>query len=564
MRQAWYFGAGGIAIFAILLWALISGNRPSPPAAPETAPAAPVIQQQASISPAPSVPIELILLPDGDIRAVADSVRIGLAYVSPDAGAAAPLGVDEEPEQAGTDSYYDLASVERWEMAPTELLEDGRVKVGPLLLPHADRYSLQARGEDGLRYYAETFSPEAVPDTITPVVGAGIRVHVATEGTRVLLRRLAPSAQAAVWQPLQAWFAPELLEAFSEAPLPIINGEVLAPFSPDPVKITLEVGGVEAESRTLALQAGRIADVRFDPASQLAAASMSMDLELEFVRTQDGTPIQGLGVDWTSGRAAQSETTDARGRVLFARMDRRQIHQFNLQATALVEGLPEWPEHRPLELAPNDLAKSDMSGRVVRHRVELTPLRWLIARVPIEVSSVTPNRSSPYPIHVLQRKQGGGWSDSAAAHFVEVPEGLAVSIAESGTYRVVTAVSPWRVLESTSIHVAESPPQRVEFPGVQGHNVTISLLGNGEALAGASAHISGPLENLPPAVLQADRRGRIVLSGVTASWIHVEVPGGDQLEVSLFGAQAVADFGLYQGERMIRDSAESMGGKVRP
>lgn len=545
MKRTWFMWVAGIAVLALIGWAIAIRDT-APAAQPDVGPAIAEVREPAD-SPPPVV-IELLLLPDGAVRAVPGSVRIGLGYVSADDAARAPASLDAQGPQADVSRYDELAVTARWVSAPAQLLADGRVRVGPLHLPRADRYILQARGEDGLRFYMAGFPPSAVPSTVEPLVGAGLRTHVASDGTSVLLRRAVPSTPPAAWQRLQEWTAPELLEAFSEQPLSVRNGQVLAPLAPGPVEIILEVNGVEAERRILSLPEGRILDVHFDPTSQAVARAVSMDLELEFIRQGDGDPVQGLRVDWLSGRMHQGQTTDARGRVKFTGVDRQQVHQFNLQATTPKGRLPEWPERRPLQIAPDDLTESGTPGEVVHHRVELASLRWLIAKLPSEARRASPSRRSPYPIHVLQRQQNGRWADVSADHFIATPEGLAVSIAEPGTYRITAALSPWRVLESSAARINGSAKQTVDFAITRGSDVTMSVMRDGKPLASAPVHIIGPVGHLPPAVLKADDNGRVTLTATTVPRVRVEVPGSDQIEVRLAGPKALVDFGFRRSE----------------
>jgi hypothetical protein len=547
MKRPWTWAGAGIGVLALVGGAIaLRGEAPSPGQA--QAPAAAPLQAAPPIGHPPAVLVDLVLLPDGPVHAVSGSVRIGLGFVSDDNAATAPAGPGLEPQQAGPSRYDELATPTRWIAPPAELLADGRVRIGPLRLPHADRYTLQARGEDGLRYYAAAFIPAAVPVSVAPIVGAGVRAHVTVDGTRLLFRRVESSAPAAIWQRLQEWVAPAVLEAFNEQPLAVRNGQVLAPLAPGAVEIVLEVDGVEAERRRLSLSPGQITDVQFDPTSQKVAQAVSVDLELEFVRQGSGKPVSGLQVTWLSGRTQQSAVTDAGGLVRFAGLDRQQAQQFNLASSPSAGELPEWPELRPLQIEPEDLVGSDAPRETIRHRVILAPLRWLIARAPADANRTRADRRSPYPIYVLQRQRAGRWMDAAADHFIEVPEGLAVSVAEPGLYRVAAAHSPWKVLESSSVQVTDAERSSVAFSGARGTSVEMTVLRDGKPLAGAPVHIIGPVGHLPPEVLKANANGRVTLAAATVPSVRVEVPGSDQIEVPLSGKRVLADFGMQRSE----------------
>lgn len=539
---------GGVAVVVLLGWALALRGAGTPVAAPrlEGTAAAPA----AAAAPAEAATrIELLLLPDGPVRAIPGSVRIGLAHVSEDDAARAPLHMNGQAEQAGPRDYHALATVTRWLAAPAQLLDDGRVRVGPLLLPPADRYVLQARGEDGLRFYAARFAADAVPARVAPVIGAAVRTRLSGPGGQVLLRRreaATATADAAIWQPLQAWAAPGVYEAFGEQPLPVRDGQVLAPLAPGPVELVLEVDGVEAERRSLTLQAGRIVEVRFDPEAEAVARAVSIDLELEFVRSDDGAPVPGLQVQWLGGHMPRQAATDAQGRVRFQGLDRQAVQAFDLLAPPRDgDALPDWPESWPLQLDPEVLAGTGSPRELIRHRVELTPLRWLVARSPPRRSAETRGRS-PYPIHVLQRERDGAWQDVRAAHFVATADGLAVSIAEPGRYRVATALSPWQVVVSSGAQVRDAARAYAHYPAARGSDVSLTILRDGKPLAGVPVHLVAPLGTLPPEVLLADSRGSVRLGAATVPRVLVEVPGSDQIEVRLAGPTVLADFGLQR------------------
>lgn len=548
-KRAWAAGTAGlvaVAVLAVAVWRLASDGGEV--AVPAVAVGAVTSGAPARTAPAPTVPLEVLLLPDGDVEAIPGSVRIGLAQVSVDDASAAALGAEGAAEAAGATRYQALATVTRWVPAAAQRLADGRVRVGPLRLPAADRYLLQARGDDGLRFYSADFDAGTVPATLAPMVGAGLRIQGVSGNAGVLLRRVEGSDPSPPWQRLQAWSAPELLEAFDETPLAVADGQVLAPFAPGPVDIVLEVDGIEAERRSLTLPAGRVTGLRFDAMNQAVAAAVSIELELEFVRRGSATPIQGLRVQWLGGREPQDRITDASGRVRFTGVDRQRAQPFNLIASTPAGGLPEWPELRPLRIAEEALAGTGAHGERVRHRVELAPLQWLIARLPPQLHQRRPDRNSPYPIHVLQRQHGGGWTDTSADHFIPTPDGLAVSIAEPGTYRLASALSPWQVLESSPAVFGEQERQSVDVAGIRGADVTMSVRRDGRTLAGAPVQVVGPLGGLPPARLTADAGGRVRLPSTTVPWVEVEVPGSDQIRVLLDGPRALADFGTGRSQ----------------
>ena len=103
-------------------------------------------------TPAPTG-FQTLLLPDGGIGARADSVRIGLGLISTEDARSYQDWLEAGSQGAGPAERSELATVERWLAVPATRRADGALLVGPLPLPWADRYDLQARGEDGLHFY---------------------------------------------------------------------------------------------------------------------------------------------------------------------------------------------------------------------------------------------------------------------------------------------------------------------------------------------------------------------------------------------------------------------------
>ena len=538
MKRTWVLAGAGAIALALVLWRVAGrddGAMPvavAPPPAADTAVAAPV---------AADVVLDVLLLPDGAVGALPGSVQLGFGQVARDAAASAPT--TREAEQAGPRRHADLADIAHWQPLAAQALPDGRVRVGPARLPRADRYVLAARGADGLRYYVADFTAATRPRTVVPLVGAGLRVHTGPGTAQMVLRRVPSAPPAAAWQGIQAREAPAVLAAFGEQPLPVADGAVVRPLAPGPVEVVLQVDGVEAERRLVTLPAGGIVDVRFDPVQLAVARAASADLELELVRQGSGTPVGGLQVTWLDGPEATLRTSDARGRVRFAGIDRHRAQRFNVQATLPAQGLPEWPELQVVEVSADDLAAGGDAG-VLHHRVALRPLQWLVARLPRDAARMQRSRGAPYPIHVLQRQREGRWVDAEAAHFVETPEGLAVSIAEPGTYRVATVVSPWRVLESEAARGGDGRRAMVTVAGTRGTDVTLTLLHAGRPIVGVPVLATAPLRGLPPVSLRPDANGRVVLPGATVPRLRVEIPGGEQVDVALTGPRTTVELAV--------------------
>ena len=551
MRRGWLWAGAGIAVLALAGWLAVGQRDPATGGAtvdhgsdaelagPASDPVRPMPRQAAQGSR-----FQTRLLPDADVGADPTSVRIGLARISPEDAAAYDEWVLGGAEGTGPASVDELATVERWVPAPAQRLNDGSVLVGPVELPAADRYELQARGTDSLHYYAAAFAWADAPPSLPPVVAAGLRVHRDPAGAgdaRVLLRRVASDPAADHWQRLLEREAPELLAAFDEAALPIAMSQVLAPLPPGRVDVVLQVDGVEAQTLPVTLLAGQVTDVTFDPLAEAVASAVSVDLELEFVVRGSDEPIEELNVTWFGPRGETVQSSDASGRVHFEGLDRVRTHRFTLQAEPPADGLPRLPELQPLEIAFGDDASSP--GRLQQRRIELPQLAWIVAHGG-PPSPGTTVRRSPYPIHVLQQQRDDAWADVAAAFFIQVEDGLAVSVEHAGTFRIATVISPWRILYSTPASMRDGDPDEmhpVDLDDRPGHATEITLLQRGIAMPNTPVRLRGPTRGLPPERMTTDARGQLMLDGVTVPTVWIEVADGPERAVQVRGATVIVD-----------------------
>ncbi len=508
---------------------------------------APAASTTDSEQPAPSG-IEIQLLPDGVVGARADSVRIGLAQISAEDARVYQEWLDGGSQGAGPAERSELATVERWAPATATRNPDGSVSVGPLALPFADRYDLQARGDDALHFWLAAFTAPAPPATISPTIAAGLRIqHGLPPGSaaRVLLRRVGEPQDAPRWQHLLAREAPALLAAMNDSALTVAPGQVLAPLPPGPLTVILEVDGVEAQRLAVQLAAGAISDVRFDPLVAEAVRSLSIDLEMTFQVEGTREPIGQVKAVTETANGEVARESDERGRVLFENLDRQRQARFNLSFPRAEGGLPSWPEQRALELDLDTLAQaataSPAAGKRMRvsKTVELRPLQWLLASVGGFPLTTQRSVGDPWPIFVLQREQDGLWADVSADYFLTVPEGLAVSIESSGSFRVAAVHRPWSVHYSTAADNRRPNADgryRVELDRLPGRAVELTVLHQGRTLAHAPIDVRGPIRGMPDPSLETDASGRLQLEAVTVPSVRVEVPGFEVAEVPLRAA----------------------------
>lgn len=548
-RFAAWIGVG-LALGAVLLFALRwrDGHRDVPTPSGATTSAVQGGTGEGGISG-----LRIRLLPDAGVSAYPASVRVGLANISPDDLAAYRAWERGGREGAGPGDLHDLAQVTRWTNAPSTPLADGSVEVGPLDLPPADRYVLQARAADGLRFYEARFARTDAPASLRPRVAAGLRVRApAAARTSVhaglLFRRVEGGADEAAWQPLIRREAPAVLDAYDDTPLEIDAGAAgnvaIAPLPPGDVDVVAVIDGVESERRRVRLSAGRYADFAFDAGAVELGAALSTTLVLRLVERDSGAPVTAPTVVWDSPQGERRFRPDARGVVRMAGIDAsaplslQALFPLPASPSFLIDALPTWPERVPLAI---DLG--DAPPATVEKTVELAPLRWLQVDVPgVEVPR-RPRAESPFPVFVLQRREDGVWRDARADAFRPLAGGMAVSLDRDGPVRVAALLAPWRVATGPTVEVRTGEARyRTRIDTTAGHRVVLRLVADGRPLAGAPVQVIAPLRGVPPLTLIADGDGRIALDGATVPSVRVEVAGYAQAEARLDRATATIAF----------------------
>lgn len=488
--------------------------------------------------------LRMRLLPEGGVSASTASVRIGLAYVSPDELAAYQAWLRGGAEGAGPREFEELAAITRWLNVPATLNAEGVVVVTPTRLPAADRYVLQARANDGLRFYEASFTREDVPAEIAPRVAAGLRLRAPahTDGARLLFRRVEGSQDAA-WQSLMHREASAVLDAYDERPLPVAADAVVAPLPPGPLDVIAVIDGVETERRRVMLSAGRLTTFEIDADASELAAALSTTVALRLVEKGSGTPVKDATVVWSSPRGERSLRTDGSGSVRIEDIDPLLPLPIDIRIAPpktpsfLVDALPSWPERLPMTL---DLGDDPVNAGVIARTVELEPLRWLIVETPGIDIPRRPRVGDPFPVFVLQRREGAVWRDSSADYFRPVADGLAVSLDRPGTVRIAAVLAPWTLRFSDAVEIGDASAEtryrtRVAATGVRRVRLRITSDDN-RPLASAPVHLLPPLRGVPPKTLTTDRTGQLVLDNVTEPVVLVEVPGFEQVRVRLDAA----------------------------
>lgn len=489
--------------------------------------------------------LRIRLLPDGGVSASPDSVRIGLASISPDELAGYQAWLRSGGEGAGPRSLEELAAVTRWLNVPATLAADGVVVVGPAELPAADRYVLQARAGDGLRFYEASFTREDAPAELRPRVAAGLRLRAPRQAAgeaQVLFRRVEGS-QDAQWQSLMRREAPAVLDAYDERALPVAAETLVAPLPPGPLDVIAMVDGVETERRRVTLTAGRLLTFELDPEVSGLGAEVSVALALRLIEKGSRALVKDASVIWSSPRGERVLPADGSGVLRIEDIDPLQPLQIEIRfalpksPSFLVDTLPSWPERLQMTL---DLSRDPVNAGVIAKTVELEPLRWLIVETPgIEIPR-RPRVDNPFPVFVLQRRQDAAWRESQADYFRPVPGGMAVSLNAPGTVRVAAVLAPWTVRISDAVEVGDATTDarlRTRISAGGGRRVTVRVSAANRPLAAVPVHVLSPLRGVPPKTLTTDGAGRLVFDDVTEPGVLLEVPGFEQIRVPLDAAE---------------------------
>jgi hypothetical protein len=482
--------------------------------------------------------LRLRLLPDGGVSALPTSVRIGLASVSPDDEAAYRAWLRGGREGAGPREHADLATVTRWINAPASLRADGSVEVGPMILPAAQRYVLQARAGDDLRFYEANFARENTPAELRPRVAAKLRVRAprGVDGMGVLLRRV-EGGEDAVWQSLLRREAAAVLDAYDERAIAVTTETTIAPLPPGPLDVVAVVRGLESERRRVMLTPGREAVLDLDAEAAELGAALATTVVLRLIDAESGAPVRDALAVWSSPRGEVRVRPDAAGIVRLEGADVSAPITLELWFVSsgppsfLIEALPRWPERMSLRIEPGE--ERVIGGRLEK-TIALQPLRWLIVETPgVEVLR-RPRVADPFPVFVLQRAQGGAWRDASAESFRPVEEGVAVSLDAPGRARVAALLSPWQVTYSDAIESRVGVSrQRTRLRIADGSTVVLRVAAEARPLTFTPLQIVSALRGVPPKTMTTDATGRIVLSDATVSSLRVEAPGFEQTEVAL-------------------------------
>ncbi|MFN7781954.1 MAG: hypothetical protein ACK5PG_04375 [Lysobacterales bacterium] len=462
-----------------------------------------------------------------------DTVRVGLARVSEEARARHLLWLQSGAQGAGPTNVGELAEVQRWVELPALRLPDGRVQVGPADVPEAQFYLLEARGSDGLRFYRSRFSGVDIPSEIAPITAAGLRLRTDVDDPRLRLQllRRAEAPPTGQWHALLVSESPHLLALFDEAGLEVGPDTELLPLAPTSFDAVAWLGQVEIQRSTLHFAPGRITELALDRVRIEDAKRRVIDLVIEVLDMTSGQPVADVSVTFPGPKGEALHRTDSAGMARWSGLPAGHQAWLSLEFPDVEQvGLPRWPSRKlvPVVLPMAENAPSDGTHR---ETVEVSPLNWLVLSGEGRRSG-PPTRGQPYPVYGLQRDQEGEWEDLGSDHFVPMPEGLAVSIAEPGIYRVFKAESPWSVAFSQALvfdaHQAQTR-QSASLDRPVRRDISVRLVDAFQRpLIATPVMVSARLRGLPAVEITTDQTGLLDLTAATDQSVVVSVSAGEQ------------------------------------
>ncbi|WP_240360728.1 carboxypeptidase-like regulatory domain-containing protein [Pyxidicoccus caerfyrddinensis] len=509
--------------------------------------------------------------------------RVGAAFISEEDRRTWEAAKREGGGGAGPERLEDLANVAEWRPAVVTPSASGGT-LGPEPVPVANRYRVLAWEPDGTFWWGD-----GVPESVEGLVDLGVLRARRPTGVRVRLAGARPeqgpfsvrlervvdadsrvAERASKILPVVAHAAPVVAAALRDGtPVPLQEGVRAAPADTAarsegalvPSRAGAHVAPVGASARSentsVSLISGagetQLLPLPPDPAVRLWLRSASgreggpVEVALREGRVE--TVVLDVDALFPGGVGG---TVTLRGRVLLEGSDRPPPGARLLgpegEAVALepdgrftAPGLPSWQASRftvQLEAPP--------SGRPVspaRHEFEFTPepgatdaevtwrvpvYRWLVLRMEgFTRAQLQARARRPYPVFLLQRRDGDGpsWLTHPADVFQDEEDGVAVSLLQPGTYRVLAAASPYEVHASTSAELGGNATERTVSVQVDEGGVPceVHVTVAGAPVYGALVTSASTLGSLPPARGRTDAEGRWRLGRVRADSLHLEV-----------------------------------------
>lgn len=466
--------------------------------------------------------------------------RVGAAFISGEDRLQWEADRREGHRGAGPERLEDLANVADWQpVAVTPSASGGTL--GPVPVPAAPRYRLLAWEPDGTFWWGDLVPGEVPPSgeldagTLRARRPTGVRVRLAGAlpehgvfSVRVE-RAVAPDPRdaehASELLPVVRHAAPGLAAALVEGTfVPLAPGgedTPLLPLPPDPaVRLWLRsASGREAGPVEVPLREGQVELVTLEVAS-LFPGGLGGRVTLRGRLLLEGTSRPPPGARLV-GPDGQPVALAPDGRFTAEGLPSWQPSRFTAEVEAPATGRPLAPARQDFDFTPEPGAgEATVTWRV-------PAWRWLVLRMDAFArGQLEAKARRPYPVFLLQRRDAAGqWLTHAADAFVPEEDGVAVSLLQPGTYRVLAAASPYEVYTSGSAEVdgqgaEHSVPLRMDSGG---EPCEVRVTRAGAPVYGALVTAGSGSGSLPPVRGRTDAEGRWRLGAVRTGSLHLEV-----------------------------------------
>ena len=369
---------------------------------------------------------------------------------------------------------------------------------------------LQARQPTGVRVRLSGARPEQGP------------FFVRVERAASLDPRDAERASALL--PVVRQAAPHVASALSDGallPLSMDSPLALLPMPPDPeVRLWLRsASGREGGPVEVPLREGRVESVVLDverlfPEGVGGAVTLRGRLVLEGA----STPPEGVTLLGPEGRALVLAPD---GRFTAPGLPSWTASRFVAEVPSPESGRPVAAARQVFDFVPEPgAAEAQVMWRVAAYR-------WLVLGMDGFLRGQLDARARrPYPVFVLQRwNDGDVWRTHGADSFLQEEGGMAVSLLESGRYRVLVALSAHEHYVSTVAEVGEDGAEHAVSVQVDAAGPTCEVLvtAAGVPVYGARVMAGSEVSSLPPVRGLTDAEGRWRLGRVRSEALHLEV-----------------------------------------
>lgn len=536
---------------------------PPPPtpqiATPTPAPPTP-IPATPSPSPLSALRIQAHLLPSGAPLSPEVNARIGIAEINEEDRREFEAHQRAEPaENPPADSaptrVEELANVVRWIVAPVAPDPQGGWRLGPVEVPPAPAYRIYAWDTEANYYMAEIITADTPPSgglfdagrlAATPPTGLRIELVNPAPGETHYLLKLGRVPDPVTAEedtrvaPLLEWLAPPVALAFSESmSLPVSSEEPTEyyPLYPDPaIRITvLTLAGYESHPFEEPLDLGRIKTLRIDLRALLGLDSGGfVDLRGRLLTSRGNLPVENAVIERLNAPIAEPQRTGADGFFYFRDLPRRGTTTFLVRYSVASDARPLTPSEEYFTFEPENF-KLEPTQREVEVEWKAATFRWVVVALPEDTRQSLRRTDIPhYPVYALRKWDAGRgvWADIAAQEFREEPEGVAVSVTQSGRYRIAVLASPVCIIESEEAQFSDEDIEKVV--AVESSLLTDTpsrrvrmLRADGSPLAGARIAVGGPLAALPPIEGVTDAEGRFDPGPVNVPELLVWVSEGN-------------------------------------